>query len=301
VDSLQEEPLYGIQQAARLLDLKPATLRAWERRFGVPQPMRAANGYRLYSQSDIDLLRQLKTRTDDGLRIGSAVEGLARPSGSTLEIDGLRYRLAEAILRLDERQASAALREALALHPVETVLTAVVEPMLTWIGDEWQAGHVPIGVEKFASGLFVRQLVALYLSAPDPWRPARTLAACLPGEQHEIGLLALTVCLRRRGWDVVYFGANLPIDELQQAAASLNPVVILLSATFALDEGTLATLDDLPQRLGLPDTQVVLGGLAARGHQSRLSRATVFDGGIGQVLPALETILLRRSHVRVNR
>jgi DNA-binding transcriptional MerR regulator/methylmalonyl-CoA mutase cobalamin-binding subunit len=291
-----DERRYSIQQVARLLDLRPATLRAWERRFGVPQPKRAANGYRLYSQSDIDLLRQLKVRTDDGLRIGSAVESLTRPSVSTFEMDGLRYRLGEAILGLDERRASQALREALALHPVETVLEHIVGPMLTWVGDEWQAGHLSVGVEHFASALFVRQLVALYLAAPEPWRPGRTLAACVPADQHEIGLLALTVGLRRRGWEVVYFGANLPFDELLRAAASLRPSVILLSATHTLDDDMLAAVDQVSPRLGSPGTEVLLGGLAARGRQPGLRRTTVLEGSFNLVLAELETILVRRTH-----
>lgn len=295
-DRPQEEPLYNIQEACRFLDLKPATLRAWERRFGVPRPRRAANGYRVYSPSDLEAVRQLKARTDGGVRIGSAVASFPMPAVEPIDLDGLRYRLAEAILRLDERQASMALREALVLHPVETVLASVVEPLLSWIGEEWQAGHVSIGVEHFASALFVRQLVALYLAAPEPWRPGRTLAACVPADQHEIGLLALTVGLRRRGWEVVYFGANLPFDELLRAAASLRPSVILLSATHTLDDDMLAAVDQVSPRLGSPGTEVLLGGLAARGRQPGLRRTTVLEGSFNLVLAELETILVRRTH-----
>lgn len=295
-DSPPEGPAYTIQQAARLLDLRPATLRAWERRFGVPQPRRAANGYRLYSRTDLEVLRQLKARTDGGARIGLAIESLPTPAVfESIELDGLRYRLAEAILRLDERQASGVLREALVLHPVETVLSSIVEPMLVWIGEEWQAGRVSVDVEHFASALFARQLVALYLAAPDPWRPGRTLAACVPGDQHEIGLFALSVGLRRRGWDVRYFGANLPLDGLERAAAGLRPAVILLSATSALDHAQLAAIADVSRRLAALDAEVVLGGLAVRGRQAELSPATILDGGFSHVLSSLETILVRRT------
>jgi len=278
-----------------MLDLKPATLRAWERRFGVPSPRRAANGYRLYSQIDVALLRQLMARLDGGARIGHAVESLKPEAAPTLDLDGLRTRLAEAILRVDERHASAMLREALALHPVETVLAKIIEPLLVWIGEEWRAGRVSVGIEHFASALFVRQLVALYMASPDGWRPGRTLAACLPGEQHEIGLLALAVGLRRRGWDVIFFGANLPLDELERAAAGLRPAVILLSATSALDDARVAAIADVSRRLALSEAEVVLGGLAFRGRQAELSPATVLDGGFSHVVSSLETILVRRS------
>lgn len=301
-DRPADDSLVTIQQAARLLDLPPATLRAWERRFGVPQPRRAANGYRLYSPTDLEVLRRLKSRTDGGVRIGSAIETLPPPAAlESIEPDGLRYRLAEAILRLDERQASLALREALVLHPVETVLGSVVEPMLQWIGEEWQAGRLSVGVEHFASALFVRQLVALYLAAPDPWRPGRALAACVAGDQHEIGLLALSVALRRRGWDVRSFGADLPFDALGQAAAILRPTVILLSATRTLDGTMLAAIGELARHLAPTAPEIVLGGRAVHGQQAALDGATVLDAGLDQALVALETILVRRTHARPNR
>lgn len=283
-----------------MLGLKPATLRAWERRFGVPSPRRAANGYRLYSQADLAVLRQLIARLDGGGRIGHAVESLQPGTTPTLELDGVRYRLAEAILRLDEQHASATLREAFALHPVETVLTEIMEPLLVWIGEEWQAGRISVGTEHFASALFVRQLVALYLASPDGWRPGRTLAACLPGEQHEIGLLTLAVGLRRRGWDIIYLGANLPLDELERAAAGLRPAVILLSATSALDDAQVPAIADVSRRLALSEAEVVLGGPAVRGRQAELSPATVLDGNFSHVASSLETILVRRtsSHAR---
>jgi len=296
-----EERLYSIQEVSQLLGLRPATLRAWERRFGVPRPRRAGNGYRRYSPADIAVLRELMARRDGGDRIGNAVESL-RPAAvaPSLELDGTRYRLAEAILHLDERQASGALRQVLALHPVETVLSQVVEPMLVWIGDEWQARRVSVAVEHFASALFIRQLVALYLAAPESWRSGRTLAACLPGEQHEIGLLALAVGLRRRGWDIVYLGANLPFDELELAAAGLRPAVILLSATTPLSAAQTSAVVDLSRRLTSPVMEIVLGGAAVHGRQTGLRPATVLDGDFTQVLTSLETILARRTHGRLD-
>lgn len=288
--------VYGIQEVARMLDLKPATLRAWERRFGVPSPRRAANGYRLYRPADVAVLRQLMARLDGGARIGHAVESL-RPGAAApaLEMDGVRFRLAEAILRVDERHASATLREALTLHPVETIMAEVIEPLLAWVGEEWRAGRISVGNEHFASALFVRQLVALYIASPDGWRPGRTLAACVPGEQHEIGLLALAVGLRRRGWDIIFFGANLPLDELERAAAGLRPAVILLSATSALDNAHVSAIADVSLRLALSEVEVVLGGSAVRGRQAELSPATVLDGSFSHVVSSLETILVRRT------
>jgi methanogenic corrinoid protein MtbC1 len=199
---------------------------------------------------------------------------------------------------MDERQATSALRQALTLHPAEHVLISVIEPLMTWIGKEWQAGRLSVGVEHFVSALIVRELVLLLTTAPEPWRTARVLAACVPGDQHEIGLLALSVGLRRRGWDVCYLGANLPLKDLAQAAASLRPEVILISATHRLGEPMLSALVDLSRRLPGPPPHLVIGGRAIRGTDGVSGDVTLLHARLDDALAALETVLLQRSHAR---
>ena len=65
-------PIYNIKAVARLVRLLPVTLRAWERRYGLPVPQRGGQGYRLYSEHDVRTLRWLKNQVDAGLSIGRA-------------------------------------------------------------------------------------------------------------------------------------------------------------------------------------------------------------------------------------
>jgi methanogenic corrinoid protein MtbC1 len=299
-----EERLYSIREAACLLDLKPTTLRAWERRHGLPRPRRAINGYRLYTEADLEVLRRLKARTEAGIRIGIAVEE-GSPAGGGLHsdleptaIESLRNRVVEAILRTDERQAAGAMREALVLHMAEDVLASIMEPILIWIGDEWAAGRIPISVEHFASSLFVRQLVVLHAASPNSWRPGIALAACHPDDRHEIGLLMITVGLRRRGWDVRYLGADLPAFDLGRAAAQLRPDVVILSCTLPVNEETLNCIDAQLRLLPDPAPDLILGGQAFRGRGAGPQGITVLEGDLDDVLGSLETILLRRTYAR---
>lgn len=56
---------------ARMLRMPVATLRVWERRYGVTQPLLSASGQRLYSADDVQRLALLKQLTDLGHAIGS--------------------------------------------------------------------------------------------------------------------------------------------------------------------------------------------------------------------------------------
>ncbi len=56
---------------ARMLRMPVATLRVWERRYGLTQPLLSASGQRLYSDDDVRRLALLKQLTDLGHAIGS--------------------------------------------------------------------------------------------------------------------------------------------------------------------------------------------------------------------------------------
>jgi DNA-binding transcriptional MerR regulator len=50
------EPIYSIGAVGRMLGIPPATLRAWEDRYGVVVPERSAGGQRLYTRSQVEQL-----------------------------------------------------------------------------------------------------------------------------------------------------------------------------------------------------------------------------------------------------
>ena len=65
---------FNLSVVLRETGIKADTLRAWERRYGLPQPERTEGGHRLYSQRDIEIVRWLMAREEEGLRISQAVE-----------------------------------------------------------------------------------------------------------------------------------------------------------------------------------------------------------------------------------
>jgi DNA-binding transcriptional MerR regulator len=70
----KETPAFNMKVVVQETGLKPDTLRAWERRYNLPQPERTEGGHRLYSRQDIELLKWLISRQDEGMNISHAVE-----------------------------------------------------------------------------------------------------------------------------------------------------------------------------------------------------------------------------------
>jgi DNA-binding transcriptional MerR regulator len=108
-------------EAAALLNVSPHTLRTWERRFGFPQPQRSPGRHRLYTPSDVAVLRDA---LNEGLSVASAVsrarEGLAADARS----------LVGALLSYDRERADAALEATLALRSLERSVAQVLLPSL---------------------------------------------------------------------------------------------------------------------------------------------------------------------------
>ena len=67
-------PTYNLKVVMRETGIKADTLRAWERRYGLPVPERTPGGHRLYSQYDIETIKWLQARQAEGLRINRAVD-----------------------------------------------------------------------------------------------------------------------------------------------------------------------------------------------------------------------------------
>ena len=74
MDGPSKTPAFNLKVVIRETGLKPDTLRAWERRYGLPNPRRSSGGHRLYSQYDIETIKWLIERQNEGLRINRAVQ-----------------------------------------------------------------------------------------------------------------------------------------------------------------------------------------------------------------------------------
>jgi methanogenic corrinoid protein MtbC1 len=274
----RDTPTFNLKAVVQETGIKPDTLRAWERRYGLPEPNRSAGGHRLYSQRDIDTLLWLMARQDEGLTISRAVElwrsietedrdPLRVPEYSlnataVLSVQGeelkvLSKRWVEACVDFDERAAERVLTQAFAVYPVETVCTDILQKGLQVIGDGWYEGTMSVQQEHFASALAMRRIDALLGASPLPTRTGRILIACPPGEEHVFGQALLQLLLRRRGWETIYLGSNVPIERLETSVEMVRPHLVLLTAQRLQ---TAASLKEMAEALQDKRTPVGFGG-----------------------------------------
>ncbi|NPV55670.1 MAG: MerR family transcriptional regulator [Anaerolineae bacterium] len=302
-------PVYNIKAAARLTGLLPVTLRAWERRYEIPTPQRGSQGYRLYSDHDIRILRWLKQQVNSGMSISRAVEYLrelrsqdqdptqietkdeiSRAPSAALSTSAME--LEHALVRFDENFASSVLQQASNLHPLDQVLTGVIEPCLVAIGAAWQRGELAVAVEHFATQFVMKYLMMLVSGFAPPTHNDVIIAACAPGETHQVGLMMLTTLLRWRSWDVLYLGADLTLENLETALRPLRPRMLLFSATRQQNAENMFGLEKIIQGFSKPSPIVVLGGHGFDAMDLASLPAIYLDMPVDQAVRRIEGMLL---------
>ena len=141
----------------------------------------------------------------------------------------MRDDLADALDRFDEPRAQAILDRLLAVATVDTLLSDVVLPYLHELGERWARGDASVAQEHFASSVLRGRLLGLARGWGQGIGPAAVLA-CLPGEQHDLGLIAFGLALRARGWRIVYLGTDTPIETVEEVSRRLDPSLVVLIA-----------------------------------------------------------------------
>jgi DNA-binding transcriptional MerR regulator len=223
-----------IGELSRRSGVSPELLRAWERRYDLLQPERSAGGLRLYSEADLERVRTMQRHISAGVaaREAAALATQTAAPATAFDAAGARAELSRTLEAFDEPGAQAVIDGLLAVATVDTLLSTVVLPYLRELGDRWERGDVSVAQEHFASSVLRGRLLGLARGWGRGAGP-RALLACPPGEQHDLGLIAFGLALRERGWRIDYLGPDTPIESIAEAAETIDPQLLVISAVTA--------------------------------------------------------------------
>lgn len=273
----------SVAEAAARVGLTAATLRTWDRRYGLAPSIRTAGGHRRYNGTDIARLRVVQQMVDGGVPPGEAVvaslelapdalrDGTATPHAATSSADRrpgggnvialpgadeVQRGLARAAVSLDGAAITERVAELMAEHGVIVTWETVLVPVLSALGERWYQTKRGIEIEHVTADAIARALQT-HGDVPrmDSQRPV--LLACMPEELHTLPLMALQAALRDAGQPTVMLGARVPLIALQDAVRRIRPRRVVLWAQLP-DVAAADIANGLPSQR--PPHKVVLAG-----------------------------------------
>lgn len=265
---------FPIRVLAEKTGIGTSTLRAWERRYGLLKPERTPKGHRLYGPADIRQVQKIVDLLNDGhslpkiadlLSAGSdtgSPTGVLPVASDQQELSPVWQRFVDstcqAISDFSIERIDAEYNEASSLYPIDMVTDKLIQPTLEAVGKVWRL-HPERGIaeEHFYSSWLKNRLGARFHHAYSQARGTRIICACMPGSYHEIGLMLFSLSALARGYRVLYFGADLPLNQLPYITQRSAAKAIVLST--ASEENSQVN-SDLAALIPSLNTPVFIGG-----------------------------------------
>ncbi|MEE1927131.1 MerR family transcriptional regulator [Streptomyces sp. TRM 70351] len=224
---------YPVGVVAERLGTSTATLRAWERRYGLAPSARTNGGHRRYSPRDLARLEHMRELVRRGVPAAEAADAVGapgppaapRPADAPQATAG---RLTAAMHALDADAVHALAADALARLGAAKAWTAVFAPALVAIGEHWERTGRGVEVEHVTSGIVETALRRHAHRSTDATGPP-VLLATAPAEHHALPMAALAAALAEEGQPALLAG-DLPARPLADALARARPRAVVLWA-----------------------------------------------------------------------
>lgn len=220
---------YSIKDLEKLSGIKAHTLRAWEQRYNLIEPLRTETNIRYYMDSHLKKILNIAVLVKSGMRISKVAE-MSDAELRASVIDAGRYRgnyesqinaFKLAMLDFDEYLFESVFNKCLIQFGTDETLTKILGRFIQEIGFLWQAGAITVSNEHFISSLVKQKLFAIIdqTMIPKPKADTKSYVLYLPADElHELGLLYLYYYLKKSGHRVIYLGQSVPIEYLKEVS-----------------------------------------------------------------------------------
>lgn len=301
--------MHSVSSAARLCGVSPSTLRAWERRYGVVEPIRTEGGYRVYDDAALRRLTRMSSliasgwsprhaaayvmsESGDGeamLPDGAPVEDVRpEPIPPTPEEEEEHIEvILQAAESLDAPRVSDELDFAFSIHSFDDLVDKWLGPVLAATGVAWQSGRLSVAGEHFLTAGIERRLAHYFEEARHVRVTGPRVVIGTPrGSRHSLGVSAFATSLRRNGCDVTYLGADVPPDAWLHAVESVQPDVVCVSVP-TTEDGLAASETVAALSHKSPDVQVYVGGGGC--HDVTATGADLLEGTVSYCVEQILT------------
>lgn len=260
-----DQPL-TVAALARQIGVAPATLRTWDRRYGLGPTEHIEGSHRRYSRADVARLVMMRRLITTGVAPSDAAQRAKAHQGEfsipeLLSEIVIAKELVAALCRaaesLDRDFVLQALRQELMKNGVVNCWQNVIVPVLIHIGADWERTGEGIEIEHMMTELIK---MVLRESVPEEFQAVNArpvLLACVGEELHSLALHALAAALAEREISSNFLGARTPVSALSGVIKKSAPPALFLWAQLS-ENGDPIFFKELPDVRPAP--RIILGG-----------------------------------------
>lgn len=257
---------FSIKDLENLTGIKAHTIRIWEKRYAILEPMRTDTNIRYYGVESLQRLLNISTLHSFGYKI-SVISKFSHEKINELVADILsnknmtghtvnNFKLA--MMNFDSRLFLDTYDSLLKKKPFRAIFYECFLPLLEEIGVLWQTGTITPAHEHFISNLIKQKIISNTEALPtvenNPEK--RKYVLFLPlNEIHEIGLMFINYELLNNGHNTIYLGESVPVECLTDIKNYFCPITFI---TYLTTEPGISDvnqyIDSLAKQLMTDDT-----------------------------------------------
>lgn len=261
--------LYSIGELEVLSRIKSHTIRIWEQRYGLLEPVRSVGNTRYYSENQLMKLLKVALLNKNGIKISHIAqlneqELIDKANEITLgeqSIDIAVEQLMVASLKFDQFQISTLFKSYFKRHGFEDTFEKIIFPYLKVVGNLWVNGKITPGHEHFFTNLCKSKLFAEVEKLPlSNSKSAVILFAQPEWDFHELGILYHMFLFKKAGYQCTYLGQAVPsIDAVQTANTIKANYIITTFIGPTTKKQILKYIDEVIKGIG-SETELLISG-----------------------------------------
>jgi len=230
--------VFSIKDLENLSGIKAHTIRIWEKRYKILEPMRTDTNIRLYDLVSLQKLLNITLLHDYGYKISKIAsypeeeipvlvrEIISEKSAKNHAISAFKM----AMINYDQELFFNTYNVLLSEKSFKEVFYQVFIPLMSELGLLWQSKTISPAQEHFISYLIKQKLLVNTekLQILKPIKTDKVFVLSLPmNEIHELGLMYLNYEILLHGYKTIYLGENLPIDNLKDLKKHFDSIVFI--------------------------------------------------------------------------
>jgi DNA-binding transcriptional MerR regulator len=289
---------FTIKDIENLSGIKAHTIRIWEQRYSFIKPSRTETNIRYYSNEDLKTILNISILNKYGYKIShinrmSAADLLTRVAelnNAGAQQERIVNTLIELMVDMDITGFEKFLDKQITASGIEKTITRIIFPFFERIGILWQTGNINPAQEHLITNIVRQKLMVGIDQAKPLLKVSKTFLLFLPEKEfHEMGLLLVHYLLKKRGVEIYYIGANVPIKDLAFVAETKKPDFVYthltsLSPGFNLEK----FISQAAEKLSF--TKLIISGYPATVYKKQLPKNVRFKNSLPELFEFVSSI-----------